>query len=106
MKARVSILVVSLAMGAAMAQEASPQKAPRQEKKANTQMGSGNAAEMKTMMFKGTLVDMSCTTAASTPSGAANSANRAAADTSSNCPVKAESSQFGIKLDDGRVMKF
>lgn len=110
MKARVSILVVSLAVGAAMAQEAAPpQAAPQQEKKANTPAPTTMPAEMKTMMYKGTLVDMSCTAATSAPAapaGNASSANRSAADTSSNCPVKADSSQLGIKLDDGRVMKF
>jgi hypothetical protein len=104
MKARVSILVVSLAVGAAMAQEAAPKQQP--EKKANSPSTSTMAPEMKTLTYKGTLVDMSCTAATSTPSAAASSANRAAADTSSNCPVKADSSQLGIKLDDGRVMKF
>ena len=110
MKARVSILVVSLAVGAAMAQQAAPQQAPPQqaphtEKKGNTPATSTMPAEMKTLTYKGTLVDMSCTTANSTPSATPNTANRSAADTS-NCPVKADSSQLGIKLDDGRVMKF
>jgi len=106
MKARVSILVVSLAAGMAIAQETAPQQAASQtEKKAAAPATSTMPAEMKTLMYKGTLVDMSCTAATSTPSATPNTANRSAADTS-NCPVKAESNQLGIKLDDGRVMKF
>jgi len=36
---------------------------------------------------------------------ASNSANRSTGD-SSNCPVTASSSQFGLKMDNGQVVRF
>ena len=84
MKARVSLLVVSLALGAAMAQDAPKQQT---EKKTAAPATTTNPPELKTLMFKGTLVDMSCAT-------------------SEKCVVKADSSQLGMKLDDGRVVRF
>jgi len=95
--------------------------------------GSSGVAQMKTMTYRGTLVDLSCgsatassgagasdtnstnTTSASTgqsgsnPSSSsttnASSANRSAGDTS-NCPVTASSSQLGLKMDNGQVVRF
>jgi hypothetical protein len=89
------MLVVSLALGAAMAQDAPPQKdqpkAPQQQEKqaapATTAAASTAPAEMKTMTYKGVLVDMSCAK-------------------SDSCMVKAESAQLGMKLNDGRVVPF
>jgi len=97
---------------------------------------------MKTMTYRGTLVDLSCgsatasagagasdTTSTSTAAGqsaagrstsgsqsgsstaaasgsvASNSANRSTGDTSS-CPVTASSSQLGLKMDNGQVVRF
>jgi len=92
MKVRVSMLVVSLALGAAMAQDAPPRKeAQKQEAQAPATTAATPAstapAEMKTMTYKGVLVDMSCAK-------------------SDNCMVKAESAQLGMKLNDGRVVPF
>src|SRR5947209_7275134 len=125
MRARISILAISLAVGAAMAQEAAPQtdKTNKNDKQANQPAATTTTnnkvadtnktpAEMKTMTFKGVLVDMSCgsapagtTTAATTPAPAgsesANTANRAANDSTATCPLKADSSQLGMKLNDG-----
>jgi hypothetical protein len=91
MKAAVSMVVVSLALGAAFAQDAPP----KQDKKASAPAAATTAAttattplpELKTLMYKGVLVDMSCAT-------------------SENCKVKADSSSMGMKLEDGRVVKF
>jgi hypothetical protein len=120
MKARVSMLAVSLALGVALAQTA-PSNPPTQTgSKANTQTDaktSTTPAEVKTAWFKGVLVDMSCashagstaaTPAASTtaPADAANSANRAAPDSGSSCPVSASSTEIGMKLEDGRTVRF
>ena len=64
--------------------------------------------EMKTSTYKGVLVDMSCASASSgaasgdTKSTSANREDSKGAD----CPVSANSSQFGLKMDDGRTVKF
>jgi hypothetical protein len=126
MKARVSMLAASLALGVALAQTApshpptqdSQDKATQTDSKANAQTDaktSTNPAEVKTTWFKGVLVDMSCashagstaaTPAASTTADAANSANRAAPDSGSSCPVSASSTEIGMKLEDGRTVRF
>jgi hypothetical protein len=78
-------------------------------------------AEMKTMTYKGVLVDLACgsatasaapatTTSAAqtpattpgTPASGASSADRASGD----CAVTANSTQLGLKMDDGKVVKF
>jgi hypothetical protein len=75
---------------------------------------------MKTMNYKGTLVDLGCgstpntasaapaapdAAAASAPASETNAANRSASDTSS-CAVSANTSQFGLKTDSGQVYRF
>lgn len=90
----------------------------------STSASTGTPAEMKTTTYKGTLVDLGCgsssaagtagtagtpqtTTARSTAASTAdtaNSANRSSTDAS--CPVTASSTQLGMKLDDGRVVRF
>jgi hypothetical protein len=100
---------------------------------------SGKLPELKTMSYKGTLVDLSCsggaqgsataasgsstTTAASTASQSAgttagsattaasagksttDAANRSTGDASS-CPATANSNQLGLKMDDGKTVRF
>jgi hypothetical protein len=87
---------------------------------------SGRPAEMKTQSYSGTLMDASCAAAgaASTPStppadtaaasGAADKAgkskatgdaNRTATDQGQSCSVSSSTSQFALKLKDGRVVK-
>jgi hypothetical protein len=93
-----------------------PQTPDAQMKTAQSDAKASAPAEMKTTMFKGVLVDMSCASQASntTPpadsaapaSGKASSADRAASDSGSNCPVSSSSSKFGMKLDDGRTVRF
>ena len=112
MKARL-MLAVPLMVGVAFAQS-SPQSGSSAAQTGTTS-GSGNAAEMKTTTYRGTLVDLSCGSATaatasaasdtSSPNTAASSANRAAGDTS-NCPATASSSQFGLKMENGQVVRF
>ena len=84
-------------------------------------------AEMKTATFKGVLVDIACAshtsasaeaapaaggaTQPSDPSKAAasdqsNAATRSASDSGASCPVSASSSELGMKLDDGKTVRF
>jgi hypothetical protein len=120
MKARLPMLVVSLAVGMALAQTT---PADKKNPTAKTQSGSATAttapAEMKTATYKGVLVDMSCAsqstggTAAAPansetaqPAEPANSANRAAGDSGASCPVTAQSTNIGMKLDNGQTVRF
>jgi DNA mismatch repair ATPase MutL len=95
----------------------------------------GAPAEMKTTTFKGVLVDLGCGSQSSTNAGStsasttsssdasktadtsksassntssnsanSNSANRSSSD--SSCPVTANSTQLGMKLEDGRTVRF
>jgi len=137
MKAQVSLLALSLALGIAAAQTtpANPQSQQSQpatpsnagtaastDTKAST-TSNGAPAEMKTSSFKGVLVDLSCAGGTSSPSASASettagstgaavdnasqnkSANRSTAD-SSSCSPSANSTQLGMKLDDGRTVRF
>src|SRR5688572_30636101 len=132
MKALFSMLSLSIATAMALAQNAppnpAPQETPQSTKSAspekNTQSdakGSPTASasttlpEMKTTTFKGVLVDMSCssrpaTSAQNTPAAVAadqsNTANRSVSDSEASCPVTANSSDMGMKLDGGRTVRF
>jgi hypothetical protein len=144
MKARLSMLTLSVALGVALAQDTPPNPAPQQapqgttptnpqtntqpDAKTDTTAGSASTAlpEMKTMTFKGILIDMSCaktsagteTTpaagAATQPSDTSkapasdksNTANRSASDSGASCPVSANSTEMGMKLDDGKTVRF
>lgn len=122
-------------------QAAPAQAEPKTESKPAA--GSADIPQMKTMSYKGVLVDLACGAATasagagasdtpsasasagagagataggspaatqsdkSTPAPAASSsasANRSAGD--SNCAVTASSSQLGLKMDDGKVVRF
>jgi cytoskeletal protein RodZ len=87
--------------------------------KANSATASGSPAEMKTASFKGVLLDMSCASpssasaatapadhSASSDSKQKDSANRSASDSGPNCPVSASTKEFGVKLEDGRTVRF
>lgn len=93
------------------------EKADTQSEK--KQSASSAPAEMKTQGMKGLLVDMSCAAGsanAATPpsstanaaekSGKANSANRSASDSGSSCPATANSTELGMKTDDGKILRF
>jgi hypothetical protein len=64
---------------------------------------------MKTSTFKGVLVDMACAsrTSSSAETKPANTeAKPAASDAGGNCAVSASSSELGLKLDDGKTVRF
>jgi hypothetical protein len=74
---------------------------------------------MKTSTFKGVLVDMSCAShssanaettpaagGAAQPSDQSNSANRSTSESGAGCPVSSNSSELGMKLDDGKTVSF
>lgn len=146
MKARFSMLALSIALGVALAQttpsnptpQDNPQStsptttSPQSDAKTDTTSGSAKMdkttrsastpSEMQTTTFKGVLVDLACssgksssaentsaqTSAASKPAGSeqANTADRSASDSGSGCPVSANSTQLGMKLDDGKTVRF
>lgn len=131
MKARLCVVTLSIAVGVTLAQNPpaqettqTPQTSTQTEAKAGTPAGSASATlpEMKTMTYKGVLVDLSCgshksgeTAAAATtqPSDASktaaaeqtNTANRSMSD-SGSCPASATSSELGMKMDDGKTVRF
>lgn len=117
---RLSMLVVSVAVGVALAQTTPAEKT---NPKAKTQNGSTAAttapAEMKTATYKGVLVDISCAsqstgstatapanTGTTQPAEPANSANRAATESGASCPLTAQSTNIGMKLDNGQTVRF
>ena len=104
-----------------------PQTNTQPDAKTGTPAGSASTTltEMKTTTFKGVLVDMSCShtsaSAETTPAAGgatqpspskaqaadqSNTANRSASDSGASCPVSANSSQLGMKLDDGKTVRF
>ena len=104
-----------------------PQTNTQSDAKTGTPAGSASKTptEMKTTTFKGVLVDMSCSptsaSAATATAGGAtqpsdaskasasdqsNTANRSVSDSGASCPVTANSSQLGMKLDDGKTVRF
>ena len=125
MKVRVIVMAASVSLGLAMAQT----NPPDQQKQATPQTGAAAATTakpdvMETKTYKGVLVDMSCashaavgtaqtsTTSASTapattqPATDANSANRSAGESGESCAVSANSTQIGMKMSDGRTVRF
>lgn len=93
MKARAIWLAIPLMAGVAFAQSG------------GAAGSTGSTAEMKTMTYRGVLVDLACgaaTASAGAPSGATGSANRSAGD----CAVTAGSTQFGLKMDNGQMVRF
>jgi hypothetical protein len=129
MKALFSTLSLSIAFSMALAQnppsQETPQRTPPVSQENNSQPDpkaspSGSAStklpEMKTTTFKGLLVDVSCSSqtassaentqgAAGSASAQANTADRSASGGAS-CPLSANSSVMGMKLDDGRTVRF
>jgi hypothetical protein len=101
MKTTISILALELAIGVAMAQQAPP---PPAEQKAAPPAATGKAPmEMKTLTYKGTLVDLSCAgPTAGNAAGEAPNANRAAGE----CKVTPASTQLGLRLEDGHTVRF
>ncbi|HXS97248.1 MAG TPA: hypothetical protein VN736_21775 [Candidatus Limnocylindrales bacterium] len=122
MKAQLFVITMAVTAGMAIAQTTPAQTPPTQTTPTQTtpaapQTETAQPTQMKTSSFRGVLVDLSCgpaaTTSASTASAASanatpadNSANRSTTDSAASCPVTANSSQIGMKLDDGRTVRF
>jgi hypothetical protein len=112
-------------IGIALGQSGSSTKdATKDATKDTKDTASASVAEVKTQNYKGTLVDASCAmsggsaqSGASQPAGSTadsakpkaqpSEANRSASDNkdSQSCSLSANTSQFAVKLDDGRVVK-
>jgi hypothetical protein len=83
---------------------------------ANPPSSNTTPAQVKTQSYKGTLVDAACASQGATPPTATAStesnasaetkgaANRSASD--QGCPVSANTTQFGLRMNDGHVMRF
>ena len=130
MKVRLCMVTLSIALGLAVGQTPPPNPPAQENTKpdakpdaksdaktgAATTPGSPALAEMKTTNFKGVLVDMACasrssSTAETKPASAetkpaSTETKPAASDTGGSCPVSASSSEIGMKLDDGKTVRF
>jgi len=118
MKARLFIAAMTLAV-AAFAQDEKVAKPDSQTTPDNKTMqdsktksmppAAGAPAEMKTQTYKGVLVDTSCGAPAN-PSAStdSNAPSRSSADRAAGqgCTVSANSSQLGLKMKDGRTVRF
>jgi hypothetical protein len=96
--------------------DAKPEAKPDAKTGAAATAGSPALAEMKTTNFKGVLVDMACASRSSSTTEtkpataetkpASAETKPAAGDTGGSCPVSASSSEIGMKLDDGKTVRF
>jgi hypothetical protein len=96
--------------------DAKPEAKPDAKTGAAATAGSSALAEMKTTNFKGVLVDMACASRSSSTTEtkpataetkpASAETKPAAGDTGGSCPVSASSSEIGMKLDDGKTVRF
>lgn len=130
MRPRFCMLTLSIVLGVALAQTTPPNPPPQETPQSTTPTTPQNTkaaakaeaaasttlAEIKTSTFKGVLMDLAC---ASHPSASADAAPAAggaaqpsgaskapASDSAAGCPVSATSSQLGMKLDDGKTVRF
>jgi hypothetical protein len=110
------------------ADQQSQTKADKGDMKADKQAGAGAPAELKTMSYKGTLVDLACAGGGSAPASASaqsssdrtatpgqagqkggasaeNSANRSTTG-GGECNATANSTKLGLKMDDGKTVRF
>ena len=124
MKVRLCMATLSIALGLAAGQTPPPNPRPRKipspprsptpkQARAATP-GTTALAEMKTTNFKGVLVDMACASRSSAwkPNPPAPRRNRRTAETkpaasdTGELSVSASSSEIGMKLDDGKTVRF
>jgi len=118
MKGRVCIAAMALALAAfAQDEKVKPEsqtpdnKTMHDTKAVPPPSAPGTPAEMKTQTYHGVLVDTSCGSAASTSASTNNSpsnsstsgADRAAGQ---GCTVSANSNQLGLKMKDGKTVRF
>ncbi|HLH16701.1 MAG TPA: hypothetical protein VKX45_05755 [Bryobacteraceae bacterium] len=93
MKTGLFLLGISVGAALAAAQEAA-QAAPQPAAK--------QPAQMQTMTYRGVLVDTAC----AAPEGAAKPAEGTANRAAGECAVTEKTANLGIKLADGRVVRF
>jgi hypothetical protein len=115
MRSQLCVLTLSIALGVAFGQTPPPNPPPQENAKPDAKATAATApansapAEMKTSTFKGVLVDMACAsrTSPNAETKAAGAETKpAASDSGASCPVSATSSQLGMKLDDGKTVRF
>ena len=132
MKVQLCMATLSIALGLAAGQTPPPNPPAQENTKpaakpdaktaAAATPGTTALAEMKTTNFKGVLVDMACASRSSSVETKPASAETkpataetkpataetkpAASDTGGSCPVSASSSEIGMKLDDGKTVRF
>jgi hypothetical protein len=136
MKASLIVFGLMLPIGIAIAQNpANPQSGKttqqpsgsKESTSAKTDEQTGNAAELRTQTYKGALVDASCAAGATnstTPPGQStadrSSSSKTSAETApnkkgeanrtgdsgQNCGVSASTSDFGLRMKDGHIMRF
>jgi hypothetical protein len=115
MRSRLYVLTFSIALGVALGQTPPPNPPPQESAKPDAKAGAATApastapAEMKTSTFKGVLVDMACAARSSSSAEtkpATAETKPAASDSGASCPVSASSSELGMKLDDGKTVRF
>ena len=114
---KLAIALITGAVAVSLAQTPD-QQAPAQQPAAQTPQSpvwkpSPQPAEMKTLTYKGVLIDASCKspTADGQPAPSQGTAQAAQPDNSANrtagdCALSSSSSQFGMKLNDGRTVRF
>src|SRR5579871_1507356 len=124
---RTSLIVAGLALTVGVVMAQTPQKGStaqtqsQESTSAKTEKKAGSIPEVKTQTFKGALVDASCagggaSTTSSTTSGSAKSSSNSSVsktgeasrsgENNQNCIASANTSQFGLRMKDGRVMRF
>src|SRR5215471_3434441 len=125
MKTKMYLVAISLVIGVAVAQDAnrqqnpdnSPPQAGTQTQRTSAQTG---ITDKQTQSYRGTLVDASCTMSSAAPSATGTQqapakskehteeANRGAAaqNPGQACSLSANTTQFALKLNDGRTIMF
>lgn len=109
MRTPLCLAAIPLLAGVAFAQDAKPASAGGQAGTSGT--------EVQTQIYRGTLVDASCSgsgaagTGAGSPasadsSGGTQKKHKGASAPTGSCSVSASTSQFALQMQDGRTVKF
>lgn len=95
MRAAICFAALPLVSGLAFSQAQSGASAP-----------AAGTPEVQTQVYKGTLVDAACAAGSQAPAPAPAKKSKEKAAGGPACAPSASTSQFGLKLNDGRVLKF
>jgi len=126
MRAHFYLSALSITLGVALAQTPAPNPPPQQSAPSTSPTKPATAgttpAEVKTITYKGVLVDLACSSGKSASAEAkpaqpsdpakapasdqSNSADRSTSDSGGNCSVSANSTKLGMKMDDGQTVRF